>query len=150
MKTPSTILLTLALLCAVPCLALGKPVNTSTSSACPIEILDAAVVEPSVTGSIPSGYRVLVDFQNQSTKKIIGVSFGLDLMDAVGDWSSYPTNLLMEANLKPGKKNINNGWPIAPGQASGGRIYVKKIAFEDGTTWEDDGTKKCQYVKDNR
>lgn len=149
MKTYINTVLTLALLCATPCLAKGKTTNTSADAGCPVEITNSSVSTPPA-GELYIGYRAYVDYKNNTTKKLIGEEFGLDVMSAVGDWSPYFGDLDMAANVKPGKRNFNNSWRIYPGQISGSRFYVKKLSFDDGTSWTDDGTKKCQFVRDNR
>lgn len=92
-------------------------------------------------------YKVYIYYVNKSAKKVVGVKFGLDLMDSTNDWSEYPENFSTSYTLKPGSSGDDPEWAVYPDQTSATRVYVLKVAFDDGTTWTDDGTKACQYVK---
>jgi len=39
---------------------------------------------------------------------------------------------------------------MSSSQDDGYRVIVKKVAFSDGTTWEDDGSMKCSLTEDDR
>jgi len=140
--------LTLLLLLAIPCLAKVKITNTSTDAACPVKITEAFVWT-----SHDIQRRFEIDYTNQSSQVIMGANFGLDVMDGVGDFRPYLTDYTVGTTTKVGKKNFNNFFAFYTeydAKVLGTRLWVKKVAFADGTSWVDDGTKKCQYVKDNR
>lgn len=143
-----TIVFPLLLLLATPCLAKTKITNTSTSSACPIKITEGFAWPGDGVER-----RFEIDYVNQSSQVVLGANFGLDMMDGVGDFTPYLTDFTVGTKTKVGKKNFNNFFNLFTESGTrvlGTRLWVKKVAFADGTSWVDDGSKKCQYTEDNR
>jgi hypothetical protein len=137
----------LLLLSAVPCAARVEPAtNTSTDAGCPLTLIDASF-EHSKDSTVQ--FDLYAYYKNQTDKVMIGESFAFDVMDSVGDWTTYPHSLAASSKLKTCNKSYTI-WNAYPGSVGGFRVYVKKIAYSDGTTWEDDGSKKCMYSRDLR
>jgi hypothetical protein len=133
-----------------PCVARVKIANTSTDPSCPVQITEGFVWASPTLGV---ERRFEIDFENQTTKVILGANFGLDIMDGVGDFHPYLTDYTVGTKTKVGKKNFNNFFALyteAGTRVLGTRLYLKKVAFDDGSVWVDDGSKKCSYTKDSR
>jgi hypothetical protein len=89
---------------------------------------------------------------SRSPQEIIGVKFDIDFMDAVGDWSESLTTFTLTDRIKPGKGRSGTFRLIGVDDIrhlQGFRLYLKKVAFADGTVWEDK-TKACAWEQDNR
>lgn len=136
------------LICPAICLAL-KPVNkTIDDQSCPV-VFDNFYTAPAL-GTV-AGFSV--KFKNRTDKVIIGSDFGLDVMNAVGDFVPYFQTIDVADKVKPGKSAHYIGRLIPVQQyrlLAGYRVYIRKIAFADGTVWQDDGTMKCQIARDDR
>jgi hypothetical protein len=143
MKTSINTVLILALLCVASCLASVK--NTSTASSCPVRITQAYFL-----GSRGIERTFYLSYLNQSEKIVIGAKFGFDLLDGVGDFHPYASDLTTSRKTKVGKRNLNTTFAIYDNPDAGMRVYAKKVAFDDGTTWTDDGSMRCQYAEDSR
>jgi hypothetical protein len=125
--------------------------TTNNNAACPVEIQSFGSVfstQRSALGNYEARYR------NKSTKTIIGVKFGIELMDAVGDFRPTVAGIDYAGKLEPTKKahvtgniieyvNTHKDYP-------GERLTVVKVAFNDGTTWSDDGKGTCHMTYDRR
>lgn len=128
--------------CSTLCLAKTRE-NTTNTAGCPISIHKV-----NLNTAYSPEFRMF--YANTSTKMMLGTKFGVDVMDPTGDY--VPSNDVADTHKNnPGKgsaplfrvESLNN-------HPSGLRIYLKKVAFDDGTTWEDDGTMACRIVEDYR
>ena len=128
---------------AISCLAEAQaPPN------CPVEIKNSGT-GPTFNQPYPRGFSV--NFVNQASSKLIGVKFSLEFMDAVGDFHAYIFPLTASVGEKPGKGTSVGGAlneAAAPQSYRGYRVTLEKAAFEDGTTWQDDGRKSCALAVD--
>jgi len=97
------------------------------------------------SGGHPS---LLLVYRNTSPKKIIGIRFGVSFTDSLGDFNESVYDYDAQASLKPGKKT-NSEWEdgvyVGQIQKVKARVWLKKIKFEDGTTFTDDGKKACLW-----
>ena len=144
MKIIICVALAMALVGDRACLAKSIVNTTSSDTVCPVSI--SAMLLPPTTAE---HYELTFKFKNQTGRVIIGESFVFEAMDTVGDYSDPPKVLFTGNLLKPGGAASGGSNLISVG-LGGYRFYVRKIAFADGTTWQDDGTKKCQYTEDLR
>ena len=115
--------------------------NNSVDPTCPVRFKSAWI--PYTLGLEKALY---IHYFNQSTKRIIGIKFGFDMMDAVGDFTPYPEDLTSNDSVKPSKSGSASYNIYDDSSDDGLRIYTKKVLFDDGTTWEDDGKMHCSYV----
>jgi hypothetical protein len=90
-----------------------------------------------------------VGFWNRSDKVIVGVKFQLQMFDATGDPAKSPFEYVSAHKVKPGKYS-DPGWTNAylerPYMSHKATMWLQKAMFEDGTTWEDDGTHSCSMT----
>ncbi len=61
-------------------------------------------------------------------------------MDSTGDLAPYLTDVTDGAKVKPNSTSAPD-WNLITidRDSSGYRLTVKRVAFSDGTVWEDDG-----------
>ena len=121
--------------------------NTTTASGCPVNIYRSHIWYKDSERSL----ELKLWFRNTSQKAIIGTKFGLELMDATGDFSPYITDETDPEKVKPNGSEMAR-WPLLTinNESHGYRLTVKKVAFSDGTVWEDNGTSQCRVVEDSR
>jgi hypothetical protein len=132
-------------ICALPCMARISVTNTSKDAGCPIAL------DPLLWPGDGVARRYQIYYRNKTDKVVIGANFGLEMMDAVGDFSPYLTDFTLAGKTKPTKQNGGDFTVYTNGaKIIGYRLYVKKVAFADGSTWVDAGTKTCQYTQDAR
>jgi len=140
-----------------PCTFAKVVENTSASAGCPVEIRDFGVARPLGGTSDALGHvwegNFSVHFKNSSERQILGIKFGVDVMDGVGDFRPALFDVSYSGGrVGPGKKG-DDRWRVPEwndGEPAGSRLWVKKVAFTDGTTWVDDGTKSCRMTFDYR
>jgi hypothetical protein len=84
-----------------------------------------------------------IKIENTSDKKIVDAEFGMTYLDAVGDPVNNVLDYSNDAKVKPGKDKTYIWTKKDSGRHSGSIAWVKKILFEDGSTWSDDGSKSC-------
>lgn len=87
--------------------------------------------------------------KNDTPKVVVGAKFGVYTLDAVKDKHEYPLALVNEYKHKPGKDvaDFESLSLIGREDAEGGAIvWVQKVLYADGTTWEDDGSRSCQIA----
>ena len=126
------------LLAALPAFAQDAPKN-----ACPLDFqrTKLRITRPDA--------RLTLRYKNTSAKQIVGAKFTLEFIDSTGDHSEYPEDFGDSSRTKPGETIMFDGtWTLFIGDEAAPkfRVYVKKIAFADGTTWADDGTGKCSFT----
>ena len=115
--------------------------NNSVDPTCPVRFKSLTIYE-----GLGVKHTLFVSYFNQSPKRIIGMEFGFDIMDAVGDFTPYTADLTSDDSVKPGKSDRNSYTIYDNSGDDGLRIYIKKVLFDDRTTWEDDGKMHCSYV----
>jgi hypothetical protein len=121
--------------------------NTTTNAGCPISIHQSRIMF-----RVERNAQVLkIAYRNVSPVYIIGAKFGLELMDSTGDFSPYLTDESDSERVKPNGNSVPT-WDLLTinRESSGYRITVLKVAFSDGTVWQDDGTNKCRVTEDYR
>jgi hypothetical protein len=124
--------------------------TTITNKSCPIWIQSFGAVfstQRSALGNFE------VRFKNQSDKVVIGVTFGIEIMDSVGDFHSTIRGVDFSGKMNPTKGahisgNIYEYFQLKgyPGE----RLHLNKVAFGDGSVWSDDGTGICHVAYDYR
>jgi hypothetical protein len=97
-----------------------------------------------------NGTPVSVHFANASERKMIAVKLGLTGFDAALDPHEFAEPYAVAVDLKPQKK-AEPIWRVTDEDfeidtASGARVYVDKVVFANGATWQDDGTKSCSLT----
>ena len=93
------------------------------------------------------GARVSVHFVNASERRVIAVKMGLTGFDATRDAHDFSEPYALAVNLKP-HKEAQPIWRVSDEDfdvdtASGARVYLMKVVYGNGATWEDDGTRSC-------
>ena len=101
----------------------------------------------------PKGSYVSVSFTNTSDKTIANSKFGVIVYDPVGHHTDYEKILLDKHEVKPGKTDklseettieMKSGFHADdPQHRNGVQVFLFKLNFADGTSWTDDGSKKC-------
>lgn len=133
-----------------PALALAaKPINTTMQDpSCPVQIKNFA------TGpSLNADNTFQVVFTNKTDRTIIGAQFTLEFMNPVGDFVSYYKPVEVADAVKPEKKAHWAGRLIPASDfaiINGFRVVLTKVAYDNGTTWEDNGTQQCKLTQDDR
>ena len=99
-----------------------------------------------------AGSTLNVKYKNTSEKEIQGVKFNATFYDSTND--PHPIGGFQDSGkLKPGKSTLGEwhaGWEKRYGELAGGaEVWVEKVAFNDGTSWQDDGEHTCIGL-DNR
>lgn len=127
--------------------------NTTNPPAvnCPVQIEDFG--QNLVNARLLGNFQLR--FKNTADKQIIGITFHLDIMDAVGDFREAVTGIQYAGKVKPGKgvHLQGNSLDIPDGATDfvpGLRVYVEKVAFVDGSRWSDDGRMACRATEDYR
>jgi hypothetical protein len=119
--------------------------TTMLNPACPVTLTGIYFGQPQRTGT-----PVSVHFVNASEMKMIAVKLGLTGYDATRDPHEFSEPYAVAVNLKPQKK-AEPIWRVPDEDfeidtASGARVYVAKVVYANGATWEDDGTKSCSLT----
>ena len=86
-----------------------------------------------------------VEIRNNSNKKIVGAKIHMVYYDAVGDPKDNGIDYTSDGKLNPNKKSLYV-WKtrfLVDDSSQGATAWVMKVLFDDGSTWEDDGTKAC-------
>lgn len=115
---------------------------------CPIRYTE---VRPKVIQG--NDYLFTLKAVNTTDKTITGLKFGLVLMDDTNDPHEVPANGTSDRAMKPGKE-VWHGWKTNGAQElwgshkkdGAGAVYLVKAIFEDGSEWQDDGTRGCLAV----
>jgi hypothetical protein len=97
-----------------------------------------------------SGTPVSVHFVNASEKRMIAVKLGLTGFDATRDSHDFAEPYALAVNLKPERK-AEPVWRVPDPDfevdtASGARVYLTKVVYANGATWEDDGSRSCSLT----
>jgi hypothetical protein len=100
------------------------------------------------------GNRVSVLFENESDKRVIGIKVGFDGLDAVKDLHPLAKPFSLAVDLLPNRTDgpvwALNDPDFAANTAGGIRVYVIKIMFQNGATWQDDGSQACSLTISGR
>jgi hypothetical protein len=112
---------------------------TAVAAECPIAI-EKVVPFPRSAG-------FAVRYRNTSDKTVKAAEFHARTFDAVGDPHDVYGKLIDSHPVKPGK--LSNGkwdvvFPFVENSRGGAEAYLQKLIYEDGTKWEDDGSKACR------
>jgi hypothetical protein len=117
------------------------------------------VVQPGCPASIRNTPNALhepitiyegVIVKNVSDKKIVALEMDGRYTNAFGDDKPFRLKSMLDRPIKPHKQDIgsyNTG--IIVGE--GGKIatfWLTRVKFEDGSTWEDDGSHHCSFSYD--
>jgi hypothetical protein len=146
MKHFST-LLALLLCVATTSIAQNEvPASPVAGEGCPVDI-----ERPFHHHHLPYGTDVLATFVNKTDKKISAVKFGVILYDDVGDPHEYVYYVSSSLSTKPGKKGRADGLldsvTLLDGRKNdtrnGMQFYLIKALYSDGSSWVDEGAKKC-------
>jgi hypothetical protein len=147
MKRIAIVLLCLSLSAAAEKSPFDADVSNSTmlNPSCPVTFTGIYADSPGRGGTLVS-----VHFVNQSEKRLIAAKLGLIGFDATRDRHEFPEQYAIAVNLKPQRKAS----PIfrvqedefAIDTAGGASVYLVKLMFSDGSTWQDDGTKSCSLA----
>jgi hypothetical protein len=129
------------------CVAATTVENTTMNAGCPLSIYRSRVMF-----RVERNSQVLrISYRNTTQAIVIGAKFGLELMDSTGDFTPYLTDESDAEKIKPNGTSIPSWDLLTVNQESSGyRITLKKVAFSDGTTWQDDGKNKCRVIEDYR
>jgi hypothetical protein len=99
------------------------------------------------------GNEFRITWENVSDKPTAGVRFGayytsvgekhdfLQMLDYNGPPKGSP------AYKNPFKYKPNHAWYVLQDRTNSGGVWVEKVAFRDGTSWQDDGSRSCVYEK---
>jgi hypothetical protein len=116
--------------------------TTVLNPSCPITLTGLYAGHQHRTGTLVS-----IHFVNQTEKRLIAIKVGIIGFDATRDSHDFSEPYAIAVNLKP-QREARPIWRVQEGEfetktSSGARVYLTKLVFSDGTTWEDDGTKSC-------
>jgi hypothetical protein len=144
MKRIAIVLVCLSLSAAAEKSPFDANVSNSTmlNPSCPVTLTGIYADSPSRGGT-----RVSVHFVNQSDKRLIAAKVGLVGFDAARDRHEFPEQYALAVNLKP-QREARPIWRVredefANDTAGGASVYLVKLMYSDGSTWQDDGTKSC-------
>ena len=122
--------------------------DAKNDNKCPVEFKAMMHGKDSVKGSYVS-----VSFTNTSDKTIAASKFGVVVFDSVGHHTDYERTIGNKQELKPGKTgklseettiDMKSGYRADdPQHRNGVQVFLFKLNFTDGTSWTDDGSKKC-------
>jgi hypothetical protein len=105
---------------------------------CPVT-LEKAIVFPK------TGY-FSVHGTNRSDKQIKAIEFGALLYNAMNDARDPGWQLVSSEKVKPGKE-FKVKWDTVfryhEESRGGAKAWVKRILFEDGSEWKDNGNQQC-------
>lgn len=134
------IIVALLAMCA-QCALAATTTNTTTDKSCPVQIIRNELRERA------GEYTLSLRYGNRGASKLVGAKFSLDLMDATRDWTPYLNDLTASEQVSV-RHMGDSSWDLLLYNQSvaGYRVTLKKLAFDDGTSWEDDGTKKCNVT----
>jgi hypothetical protein len=120
--------------------------NMFAVAQCPVQVTKVFTLPHRQTRGEPWINSLYIEFRNTTSEEIAGVKFNADVENAVGDKRSVDMNFVDRYGLKGGKKKTrywdadalfnykDNKWSV----------WVTKISFKNGQTWEDDGSHACQ------
>ncbi|HEV2275004.1 MAG TPA: hypothetical protein VGR96_12610 [Acidobacteriaceae bacterium] len=116
--------------------------TTMLNPACPVTLTGIYAGSPGRGGT-----DVSVHFVNASERRVIAVKFGFTGLDATRDAHDFSEPYALAVNLKP-RKEARPIWRVQDEDfqgdtASGARVYLMKVVYANGSTWEDDGTRSC-------
>jgi hypothetical protein len=98
---------------------------------------------------VPGGHTTRVQVENTSNKDVVGVKYMSAMYDATNDLSGGP-KMTSDRKIKAGKKikdSFDDAYYYRSRKQDGGvKVWVQKVAFADGTSWEDGGQKSCAAV----
>lgn len=122
--------------------------TASDTSSCPVHIIGAAAGY--ADAECPYRTCLWINMENQQAKKVVGAKFGVQFIDAVGDPHESIFHYTSNDSVKPSKKHMYQ-WVLtgtdAQDVSNGASAWVEKLLFEDGSKWEDDGNKRCQWTR---
>jgi len=104
------------------------------SRACPVAIEGVYVHGDTLT--------VNVYTKNISDKTIVGIRFSLYYVDSVGEFHDLNGEYNAGATIKPGQKRLAEVRYYLP-EYRNTHANTEKVRFEDGSTWQNDGTMLC-------
>lgn len=84
--------------------------------------------------------KLTIKFQNASQQTITGIKFGVAYLDATGDPHDEPQPYTASLRLAP-TRATSIDWPNTEvkqlyGFYDGVEVWLVKVAFADGTTWQ--------------
>ena len=140
------VFLALTLSAAMPVLA--QSTAAAPDNKCQIQFKSILHGKDSVKGSYVS-----LSYTNNSDKTISASKFGIVVYDSVGHHTDYEKTIGSTQEVKPGKVGkLSEETTIEyksgsraddPQHRNSLQVFAVKIAFSDGTSWIDDGSKKC-------
>jgi hypothetical protein len=101
----------------------------------PLATAQCPVKVTKIENSNPLDKILVVEYENTSHKDIHAVKFSAVFFDAVGDPHSAVYDYTSEKKLKPGKK-YTDFWDINLYAGYRTSLQLKKVMFEDGSTWQ--------------
>jgi hypothetical protein len=114
----------------------------SPSSVCPMQIIRTYI--RSCKGCDPET-SLRIEIQNTTNKTVTGILYGAEYEDAVGTKREYPASMVSSWTFLPGKTRAQD-WNLAgwlEESHDGALVWLKKVRFGDGSTWEGEG-RACQ------
>lgn len=100
-----------------------------------------------LAGGPESRTYLVVKYHNETRKRIDGVRFIVQYYNSVHELAYTDQNVTTTRGVKPGKTatfmQADEGY--TNGERMGTTGWVARVAFSDGTFWNDDGTQKCRY-----
>jgi hypothetical protein len=122
--------------------------QTTTSTVCPVQILEVNPHSFVSTSEDPWGYALKVKYKNSSNKEIIAVKFAANFYNALHEKKESAWNYTSDERVKPAAtKNANwsDGVYVNEiGMRIGAEVWPVKVLFLDNTTWQDDGSMQCK------
>lgn len=107
-------------------------------AACPLQILKTYI--RSCKDCNPETF-LHIEAQNNTTKRVTGTLYRAEYEDAVGTKRERPEQMVSAYIIQGGKTKSQN-WDLAgwiSESMGGAEVWIQKVKFEDGTTWEGQG-----------
>ena len=102
----------------------------------------------------PTGSQTYIQWENTTDKTITGVRFGAYYL-SLGEKRDFFEKL--EYNSRKGKGRLDKphkrnyaSWFVFQDRTQSGGAWVDKVQFEDGTSWQDDGSRSCMFERKAR
>jgi hypothetical protein len=101
----------------------------------------------------PTGSEVYVQWKNTADKPTSGVRFGAYYI-SLGEKHDFVQMLEYNGPPKgssayehPFKYKPYQSWYVLQNRTESGGVWVDKVVFRDGTSWQDDGSRSCAFER---
>lgn len=114
-----------------------------TAQTCPVTIVKFFPREG------PNGTQAYIQWES-TDKPVTGARFGayyISLGEKHDFFDKLEYNKPNGGKAFKGSRNHHNTWYVFQDRTDTGGAWVDKVQFEDGTSWQDDGTRSCMFER---